>query len=473
VPPEVWDDPCNDLVCDPVDGWHPTPVEGPCDDGNACTHNDHCVDGACAGDPDQGCECTADSDCPDDDNLCNGGIVCLDFQCQGDGASVVCGDDGNPCTLSTCQPETGACEDLPLPNGTGCNDGDFCTTGDACHQGVCEGGLPPSCHDGNPCTADQCDSLAGCIFPLLSGVACDDGDVCTIHDKCVAGACSGSPITCDDDNSCTQDLCAAGGCLFTPLSGGACEDGDPCTAGDSCVAGTCVGGGDICPSCGNGVCAAGEDCLTCPQDCGWCVGPGECCAAHTGPACDDLQVLLCVCPSQPSCCLSSWTQACVNLAKNPCGLSCGSTCGDGACDEGEDCASCAQDCGGCQSNCCNAKSGPGCDDDPCEDAVCDIDPFCCNGQWDGQCAVQAGQHCDVCGGGVECGDGICDFGEDCQSCSADCGGCTNNCCHQHENAGCEGPTCQGKVCQQDPWCCQEGWDAYCVSWAQDLCSICG
>ncbi len=41
-------------------------------------------------------------------------------------------------------------------------------------------------------------------------------------------------------------------------------------------------------------------------------------------------------------------------------------------------------CGCC--NCCTSQSG-GCDEcQECEDLVCDIDPFCCESQWDDLCS---------------------------------------------------------------------------------------
>ena len=30
------------------------------------------------------------------------------------------------------------------------------------------------------------------------GMACDDGDLCTVDDICTAGACMGTPLICDD-----------------------------------------------------------------------------------------------------------------------------------------------------------------------------------------------------------------------------------------------------------------------------------
>jgi cysteine-rich repeat protein len=50
------------------------------------------------------------------------------------------------------------------PAGSPCDDSDACTTGDACVDGTCVGGLPPAC---DPC--EVCDSSVGCTLPPTSG----------------------------------------------------------------------------------------------------------------------------------------------------------------------------------------------------------------------------------------------------------------------------------------------------------------
>jgi len=97
------------------------------------------------------------------------------------------------------------------------------------------------CDDGNSCTDDYCDSaLVRCFNdPLPPGISCDDGDPCTINDRCVNGNCVGTPKICDDGDPCTDDFCNphTGQCESAPRN---CDDGDPCTD-DSCnpVTGRC------------------------------------------------------------------------------------------------------------------------------------------------------------------------------------------------------------------------------------------
>jgi subtilisin family serine protease len=92
----------------------------------------------------------------------------------------------------------------------------------------------------------------------------------------------------------------------------------------------------------------------------------------------------------------------VTLIGNP------AECGNGTCEAGETCTSCAGDCGTCQ-------------------------PQCGNG------TCEAGETCASCAGDCgtcqpQCGNGICEAGETCASCASDCGACQSECVPD----GCEG-----------------------------------
>ena len=41
------------------------------------------------------------------------------------------------------------------------------------------------------------------------------------------------------------------------------------------------------------------------------------------------------------------------------------------------------------NECCTAGSGPGCSNPACCEAICAIDPFCCDVEWDSICAGEA------------------------------------------------------------------------------------
>ena len=41
-----------------------------------------------------------------------------------------------------------------------------------------------------------------------------------------------------------------------------------------------------------------------------------------------------------------------------------------------------------------SNGSPGCENGACEDAVCAVDPFCCNVTWDSICASEAATICE-------------------------------------------------------------------------------
>ena len=131
-----------------------------------------------------------------------------------------------------------------------------------------------SCDDQDPCTKDTCFPLNGCLHEPLSNLDCDDGNACSVGDRCVTGVCfGGAQKDCDDGNACTQDFCTGDGvCDHLTLTGVECSDGDPCTGGDACVSGLCFSGDvNLCPYCGDDLCEPPlEDCNTCDDDCGAC-----------------------------------------------------------------------------------------------------------------------------------------------------------------------------------------------------------
>ena len=186
--------------------------------------------------------------------------------------------------------------------------------------------------------------------------------------------------------------------------------------------------------------------------------------------------------------------------------SCDPACGEGYICQGGECVECNPDCegkmcgsDGCGGNCgeclgqcldgichagpgCEVGEGPGCGGCPCEACVCDLDPYCCDTQWDGQCVGECigecggcpalencgddecvsaeFENCATCPEDCPCGDGevcysgeccipVCEVGSDCQSdgcggmcpCTEDGGVCFNEACCQ--------PACEGKACGAD------------------------
>jgi hypothetical protein len=268
----------------------------PCDDANACTSGDVCDNaGVCSGGGAPNCDdsnpCTDDSCNPgtgvcdninntagcDDGNACTTGDACSAGACTG-GTPVDC-NDNNACTDDSCNPGNGLCQNVN--NTAGCSDGNACTTGDTCSGGACVSGAAVNCNDSNPCTDDSCDSLTGLCGHLNNTAGCDDGSACTAGDVCSGGACvGGTTVTCNDGNGCTNDACnpANGLCEFVNNTA-SCNDGNACTTGDACAAGSCASGTAV-------VCNDNNACTddTCNPATG-CVFANNTAACNDGNAC--------------------------------------------------------------------------------------------------------------------------------------------------------------------------------------------
>lgn len=239
--------------------YQPNPAVVTCDDSNSCTLDDTCTSGACIGTPivcspidechDTQCtngECVQvpnTASC-DDGNSCTTNDKCSNGVCQGD--SVVC-NDNNPCTDDACN-VAGFC--VYTYNNNQCDDGNGCTLGDVCSLGKCTSGSQQViCDDFNSCTSEYCDTKTGqCVFSNIDGV-CNDLNGCTENDKCVRGACVGTPMQCTGSNTCYDYFCntETGTCDQKPNTN-ICDDNNLCTSFSSCVQGECVGVPVQCPS---------------------------------------------------------------------------------------------------------------------------------------------------------------------------------------------------------------------------------
>ncbi|HPV03488.1 MAG TPA: hypothetical protein PLC24_02890 [Myxococcota bacterium] len=210
-----------------------------------CPADSSCYTHACNSATGQ-CERT---DMPDDTVCAQEGPCTLQGRC-GSGICVIpdrC-DDGNQCTTDNCDSVSGACDHQPSDGA--CDDEDQCTGPDACVLGVCRG-QPVSCDDRNPCTIDSCDSVSGCVNePDKAGTPCDSGDLCVVGSVCDEnGVCGNGSPKCDDQSDCTIDTCESGLCDFVPVQG-ACDDGNSCTLGERCLGGVCGEGRPV-PGCCN------------------------------------------------------------------------------------------------------------------------------------------------------------------------------------------------------------------------------
>ncbi len=332
------DNVCTDDACAPSEGCVYVPNEEPCDDNDPCTINDACLNKVCAGKlvP---CECQSTSDCAklEDGNLCNGTLKCVQMVCVIDLQTVINCADNDPCTDDSCKPDTGKC--VFINNTAPCSDGDKCTTGDTCFNGICQSGADVLCDDNNVCTSDYCDQSNGkCVYTpkpyddsnpctidscdpiwgeshLLKdcndnnvcttdvcnpstgfcvkttiadccnlNTECDNADKCDGAETCVGHKCvPGAPLVCDDGNECTGDICVpAIGCMqFNLPNGTTCDDKDACTNGDTCQTGKCKGGpGLICEDdnpCTVDSCDPANGCTNTPTNEGQKCGDADVC----------------------------------------------------------------------------------------------------------------------------------------------------------------------------------------------------
>ncbi len=117
---------------------------------------------------------------------------------------------------------------------------------------------------------------------------------------------------------------------------------------------------------------------------GGCPGSEDCCIVHGTPGCDDFDCCDTVCLIDSFCCFLPWDSSCVSYAEDYCGNLCNASACPGT------------------GDCCQAHGSPGCNDALCCDLVCTRNAACCSGQWSASCATLATQICDVCAPPIVC-----------------------------------------------------------------------
>lgn len=465
-------DPCSDDWCDPDEGCsHDHNVE-PCDDGLACTVDDVCFQGNCAGyskECDDALFCNGLESCDDDTGECLAGyappvddsIDCTIDQCDDDLDEVVhvpvdadC-DDGDICTDDICDPGDGCVLEF---NTNPCTDADPCTVLDQCLDGLCAG-QPKECDDAVFCNGEEsCDPVTGVC---LGGEPPDpsDGIDCT-EDSCddVDGLLVNTPVdlACDDGNPCTDDACdPAEGCQNVDNTA-SCDDLDPCTEEDLCVDGACGGT---------------------PKDCDdqlFCNGQ-EACDPATGDC------LVGIPPDkgdQIPCTLDTCDEETDSIAHAPDHTKCGdgNVCTDDTCDPIEGCLH--------GNNTVECDDGLACTlSDACGDGLCAGEPKVCTNSLycDGleTCASEVGEcvsgELPVTDDLVGCTVDICDEDADQvlhvadPTLCDDSNGCTDDSCELEldcvfspntlpcdDNEVCtDGDVCGAGECQPGPWACED------------------
>ena len=135
-----------------------------------------------------GASCGVDVDCAS--SWCSG-QVCTQPECLADSD---CDALDEACMDASCDGETKQCALAASNEGLACEDDDLCTFGQSCVAGACVGGGLTDCSAvDSSCGLGVCEPETGlCVgqaFPGSEGVACDDGFVCTPNDVCMAGLC--------------------------------------------------------------------------------------------------------------------------------------------------------------------------------------------------------------------------------------------------------------------------------------------
>lgn len=456
--------------------------ETSCDDGEACSADDACDgSGSCVGIMPEGCEPGPGNQCCEP--------VCSDGSCfTVDG---VCAE-----RCSTHQLITGlTC--------VGC--------GAAGAEGICTGGLATSCNDSSHTLCEQadCDGVTyyctnvGGEWEWRTGVACDDGEVCSFGDACLDEECTSTAYSCESE-PCMERICDGEGdcletaleatesCGTTPCSVDVCVDDvwshypEECTAhcdGEgSCTTCTCesldttcgVGDGNECCV---AECADATGCYTVPGTCGAadvcgsnvldiasaCEGCGDAGAAGT---CGGALLLECNATSHTLCLAATCggvTYYCTDF-----GGSWQWRAGDPRCDDGDDCTY-SDACGG--GSCVGTTIN--CDDTQCMTRSCNGTEACtevpltgtqCN---DGDLCTH-GETCDASGScpagtaivclDTDCVDRECDGTANCAETILTGATCSDgNACSYGETCDAAGSCTSGTTidCDSSDWTCMD------------------
>jgi hypothetical protein len=146
-------------------------------------------------------------------------------------------DDGSACTENVCDAANG-CQNPPIS----CDDQDLCTD-DTCDPVMGCLNDPVACDDGVGCTTDSCDPQSGSCVNQPDNGMCSNGDACDGTETCNAamGCVAGTPVVCNDNNACTQNVCNSGNgsCSYPTVQ--TCSNNDGC-----CPAGCSAGADNDC-----------------------------------------------------------------------------------------------------------------------------------------------------------------------------------------------------------------------------------
>lgn len=422
--------------------------------------------------------------------------VCILNNCASDAECGACTDG-----RTTCNVEEGRCVACDAATGTGCPDGEVCSSYGICvdEDLTCEtdshGEPLISCSSNGDCAA--CDPMHQiCDTTTSQCVACTPSNTsaCQSTDLCLDNQCSPKcPSTCAVDNDCAQ--CGSASAPAKACNEGFCAE---CSATYACPAGLrCSPSGvceAVCGTDGNGTCSGNADCGGCGADIGECHKPINSGVGTCGPSaagCSDLGSGVAVLPEPfdqvTNLCSNDGDCAGVGVTFNVGELLRDITGIDSIDDANIEypMAACAEvtiantSCGVC--------------------VPCEVDSDCADIPIDGVAEEAFGplgslaaaflldqvfgpndhtvhMFCSSVAGGY----GVC---APCPGIIYECGsdepggGGSGTCSHEPCSTGAAlSPSCgscEADVCAADPFCCDNQWDQQCVNEASQLCAECG
>jgi hypothetical protein len=425
----------------------------------------------------------------EDERCCN--LVCkLDPTCCERAWDETCALTAvNVCNLNTPNcPAPGS--PLTVHGTPGCNDAACCEAVCAVNPVCCSIGWSESCVN----TAKAvCVTFGGCptsgsCGSVRSTPGCGDATCCEI-------VCAADPLCCEVAWSSNCVSAARSLCRPDPNSNCPCEGScfdaradKPGCNDEVCCAGVCAIDPLCCTEAWDSGCVTIARAVCCGEaGCGDSCA-GDCLETHPTPFCNDPSCCEAVCRFDPFCCTGRWDFTCVGSAQITC------TGGSGLPISG---------------NCLSAHPDlRGCRDAACSEAVCAVDPACCEFGWEEACAERARKLCDFlvpdCGqiglpgcnlahpapgcSDADCCSAICsipDFEyccnvewdqfcvdriytvEGCERYQPGCGDvCAGACCEAKSTPWCDDEACCERICLLDSYCCDVVWDQACAESAR-------